>query len=104
MQIRSELFDDSTHRIRNLRALIAQIRRDYADLDRLVCQINHHGTDNSILEEIEKRISWLRSGLGHLNNVRGHYIEGVSWIGLDRIEKDIDSKEKTILQATKTLS
>ena len=92
----NELCYDSAHRTRTLRGLITQIQRDYAALNHLFDQIDHGGPDASVLEEIEKRVSWIRLGLRHLNSIGKHNIEGIFWVGLDRIEKDIERIETVI--------
>ena len=84
-----KLYVDCTYRIRCIRSLIEQLKRDYADLNVLLNGVKNINRDIVEADEVMQRLSWIKEELKLLNKFKMMNIEGVLSSEIDQIEKDI---------------
>ena len=94
MYLYNEIHSNESYRIRFLNGLIDQIKADHNELIRLWAKIkkNRRATGEDKQRIIEK-IAWIKKGLTCFKDFNQSKIEGVIWIGLENIERDLKSME-----------
>ena len=88
-------YNESGYRIRCMRSLAEQVKNDFADLTILLERLESGKLDISEIEQIFKKISWIKQGLNIIKKLRMVDIEGVLWGEIEQIESDVVSKIKT---------
>jgi hypothetical protein len=86
---RGDLVNDKGYRIRCMRGLVEQIKRDYVECKRLwkrqECGTSEHAQE----EDLRRSMAWLREELRVFKELRRRGIEGVTCAGMDEIERDV---------------
>lgn len=87
---------DMGHKMRSEKNLEKQIRRDYEEVKALWEGVKKGTSDISETEKILERIAWVNSASEELKTLMDGNIEGVYWVELNRIEKDVKSIQRQI--------
>ena len=87
---------DTGHKIRCIRSLETQIKRDLHELDKLWEKVDNGKIDEIEIDELLEKISWIKAGLKKFMEYRNEDIEGVLWLDTERIVKDLQAKENRI--------
>ena len=85
-------------RIRCVRSLIEQIKKDHEELNRLWKQRERGLGEESNEEEIGRVLSWLRQEIGLYKELGNIGIERISLGEIEEIEKDVKDKEKAMMK------
>jgi hypothetical protein len=76
--------------IRNQKALIHQLKNDYAQCKNLWIKSQQNPTDNSETEKILQIIAWIKTGINELHRTSAFTIEGTTWGALKNIVIEIN--------------
>jgi len=87
---------DTGYKMRCIKSLIAQTKKDYAELNQLWQKVDNDKIDEIDIDELLKKISWVKQGLKIYRKYRNKDIEGVLWMDTERIAKDLQAKENRI--------
>ena len=77
------------NQIRNQNVLINQVKEDYKECQERWEQVQKEVADISEAEKILQIIAWVKTGLEELRKLQGSTVEGVSWVKMNKIEKEI---------------
>ena len=94
--IQDDICNGSGYRIRCMKSLIEQIRRDHRECMSLWERFEKGELYRHEEEELIRTMSWLREGLKLLSRMRQRGIESVYWGEIEEIEREIRSKEMNI--------
>jgi hypothetical protein len=72
-----------------MHSLAEQVKNDFADLTMLLERLESGTLDISEIEQILKKISWIKKGLYMLNKLKMINIEGVVWGEIEQIENGV---------------
>ena len=89
-------YSEGAIKIRCMRSLVTQIKKDHADIGRLW---KKYGKDQITLSDIDQfleKIAWLRKSLSRFQRLRNDGIEGFIWCGTEQIEIDVQSNMEKI--------
>jgi len=89
MYLYNEIYSNESYRIRFLNALIDQIKADHNELIRLLAKIKNRNATVEDTQQIIEKIAWVKKGLTCFEDFNQSKIEGVFWIGLEKIERDL---------------
>ena len=89
----NNIYNESGYRIRSMHSLAEQVKNDFAELNRLMKKLSTGPLDICEMEQILKKIPWIKQGLNMLKKLRMIDIEGVIWGEIDKIEKDVEHIE-----------
>ena len=89
---------DTGYRIRCMRSLMAQIKKDYAELNQLWQKVDNDKIGKIEIDELYKKISWVKQGLKKFIEFRNKDVEGVLWVDEEQIVKDLQVKENKIIK------
>jgi hypothetical protein len=82
--------------IRNQKALIHQLKHDYAQCRNLWIKSQKKPTDNSETEKILQVIAWIKTGINDLHRTSACTIEGTTWGELKSILTEINLIQQEI--------
>jgi len=88
-----DMHHEKGYRIRCMKSLIGQIKRDHAHFKRLCERLEKGETDFALIQEVQGVLSWLKQGLDVFKEMRKAGIEGVSWGEISQIDQEIKDKE-----------
>jgi hypothetical protein len=94
----NELSADTGYKMRCMRSLIAQTKKDYAELNQLWQKVDSDKIAEIEIEELLKKIYWVNQGLKMIREYRNKGIEGVLWVDTEQIGKDLQVKENRIIK------
>jgi hypothetical protein len=100
----NECCADTGYKMRCLKSLIAQIKKDYAELNQLWQKVDNDKIGEIDIDELLKKISWVKQGLKMFQEKRNKDIEGVLWVDIEHIAKDLQVKENGIIKIIKSVS
>ncbi len=89
---------DTSYKIRCIESLIAQTKRDYAELKQLWQKVDNDKIGEIEIDELLKKISWVKQGLKKFMEYRNKGIEGVLWVDAEEIVKNLQVKENKIIK------
>jgi hypothetical protein len=84
---------DTGYKIRYIESIIAQTKKDYAELNQLWQKVDSDEIGEIEIDELLKKISWVKQGLKIYIEYRNKDIEGVLWVDAEQIGKDLHVKE-----------
>ena len=87
-----------------MRGLLDQIKRDHEDLIGLEERLSGANEVNSEIDEILKKISWIKESIAYLKYLKSNEIEGICLSGTKRIENDLVIKEVLLRETLRTIS
>jgi hypothetical protein len=99
-----DICDDNAYRIKHTRSLLAQIKKDYAELNQLWERFNSDKIGKIEIDELLKKISWVKEGLKEFIKYRNKDVEGVLWVDAGQIVKDLEVKENQIINIIGSVS
>ena len=94
----NELSADTGYKMRCMRSLIAQTKKDYAELNQLWQKVDSDKIAEIKIDELLKKISWVKQGVKMIREYRNKGIEGVLWVDAEQIVKDLEVKENRIIK------
>ena len=94
----NECCTDTGYKMRCMKSLIAQTKKDYAELNQLWQKVDSDKIDEIEIDELLKKISWIKQGLKKFIEYRNKDIEGVLWVDAEQIVKDLEIKENQIIK------
>ena len=89
---------DTGYKMRCMKSLIAQIKKDYVELNQLWQKVDNDKIDEIDIDELLKKISWVKQGLKKFIEYRNKDIESVLWVDAEQIVKDLQVKENRIIK------
>ena len=89
---------DTGYKMRCIKSLIAQTKKDYAGLNQLWRKVDTDKIDEIEIDVLLKKISWVKQGLKIYREHRNKDIEGVLWVDIEQIGKDLEVKENRIIK------
>ena len=92
----NERYADTSHKLRWIRSIETQIKRDWDRLNQQWQKVDNGKIDEIDIDELLKIISWVKAGLKKFLEYRNEDIEGVLWVDTERIAKDLQAKENRI--------
>ena len=92
---------DTGYKMRCMKSLIAQIKKDYAELNQLWEKVENDKINEIDVDELLKKISWVKQGLKMFSEYRN--VEGVVWVNAENIVKDLQVKENQIKKIKMTV-
>ena len=92
----NERYADTGYKLRWIRSIEKQIKRDYAELNQLWKKTDIDKKGDIEIDELLEKISWIKAGLKNFMEYRNEDIEGVLWLDTERIVKDLQAKENRI--------
>ena len=95
---------DTGYKMRCMRSLEAQIKKDYAELNQLWRKVDTDKIDEIDIDELLKKISWVKQGLKKFIEYRNKDIESVLWVDAEQIDKDLQVKENQIIEIIGSVS
>ena len=95
-EFQNEKYTDTGHKMRSVKSLTVQIKNDYAELNQLWQKVDYDKISEIEIDELVKKISWIKKGLKILKEFQIKDIEGVLWLDAGQIEKDLKVKENQI--------
>jgi hypothetical protein len=90
--------------MRCIKSLIAQIKKDYAELNQLWRKVDTDKIDEIEIDVLLKKISWVKQGLKMFREYKNKDVEGVLWVDAEHIVKDLQVKENQILKIIGSVS
>ena len=103
-EIINEWYADTRYKIRCIKSLIAQTQNDYAELNQLWQKFDNDKISKIEIDELLKKISWVKQELNIFIEFRNKDIEGVLWADTDFIAKDLQVKENQLIKITRSVS
>jgi hypothetical protein len=94
----NERYTDTGYKLRCMRSLIAQTKKDYAELNQLWQKVDSDKIAEIEIDELLNKISWVKQGLKMIREYRNKGIEGVLWVDAEQIVKDLQVKENKIIK------
>jgi hypothetical protein len=88
---------DTGFKMRCLKSLITQIKKDYAELNQLWQKVDSDKIDEIQTDELIKKISWIKQGLKMYREYRNNGVEGIVWVDIEQIVNDLQIKENQII-------
>jgi hypothetical protein len=82
--------------IRSMKALILQLREDYARLEDLWKKLERGPVSTQDIETLVEVLSWLKEGLAAISELKEKQLEGVLWGEAARIELNVRQKERQL--------
>ena len=95
---------DTSYKIRCIESLISQTKKDYAELIQLWQKFDNNKIGEIEIDELLKKISWVKQGLKMIREYRNKGIEGVLWVDAEYIAKDLQFKENRIIKVIESVS
>ena len=95
---------DTGYKMRCIKSLFAQTQKDYAELNQLWQKVDNDKIGEIDIDELLKKISWVKQGLNIFIEFRNKDIEGVLWADTDFIAKDLQVKENQLIKITRSVS
>ena len=93
---REELYDDNGYRIRCIKSIIEQLKKDYSDLNGSKKKMRSGVINSPGMEEILQQISWIKQEVNILRKLDSNNIEGILWGEIIEIEKKVIDMEMKI--------
>lgn len=93
---REKLQSDNGYKIRFTESIIEQLKKDFSDLNRLMEKLKTGIIKSSEIDEIWRKISWIKQGLKTFNKMNYGHIEGVLSGDVTDIEKNMIKIEDNI--------
>lgn len=90
--------------MRFIKSLIAQTKQDYAELNHLWQKVDSDIIGEIEIDELLKKISWVKQELNLFIKLRNKDIEGVLWVDAECIAKDFQVKENRIIKIITSVS
>ena len=87
------LYNNEGYKIRCMRDLVEQIKRDYAECKQIWARMETEAMDISKEDELIRVMSWLTEEIKVFNELGKRGIEGVLQGEIGDIEKDVKTKE-----------
>jgi chemotaxis regulatin CheY-phosphate phosphatase CheZ len=100
----NEWYADTSNKIRCIESLISQTKKDYAELNQLWQKFDNKKIDEIEIDELFKKISWVKQELNIFIEFRNKDIEGVLWVDAEYIAKDLQVKENQIIKIIRPVS
>ena len=100
----NECCADTGYKMRSIKSLIAQTKKDYAELNQLWQKVDNDKIGEIDFDDLFKKISWVKQGLKMIGKYRNKDIEGVLWVGAEQIVKDLQVKEYRIMEIISSVS
>ena len=94
---------DTGYKMRCIKSLIAQTKKDYAELNHVWQKVDNDKTGEIDIDELLKKISCVKQGLIMYREYRNKDIEGVLWVEEEQIGKDLQVKENQIKKIKMTV-
>ncbi len=95
---------DISYKMRFIESLIAQTKKDYAELNQLWQKFDNNKIGDIEIDELLKKISWVKQELNIFIELRNKDIEGVLWSDAEQIVKDLQVKENRIIKIISSVS
>ena len=95
---------DTGYKMRFIESLIAQTKKDYAELNQLWQKFDNNKIGDIEIDELLKKISWVKQELNIFKEFRNKDIEGVLWSDAEQIVKDLQVKENRIIKIIRSVS
>lgn len=93
---REELYNDKGHKIRHIKNIIEQIKRDFSDLNGLMERLKSGIINSSEIQGMTQKISWIKQEINMLEKLNSKNIEGILWGEMIGIKKNIIDMEMNI--------
>jgi hypothetical protein len=103
-EIINEWCADTRYKIRCIKSLIAQTQNDYAELNQLWQKFDDNKIGEIEIDELLKKISWVKQELNIFIEFRNKDVEGVLWGDAENIAKDLQIKENQLTKITRSVS
>jgi len=100
----NECCADTGYKMRCIKSLIAQTKKDYAELNQLWQKVDNDKIGKIEIDELLKKISWVKQGLKEFIKYRNKDVEGVLWMDAGQIVKDLEVKENQIINIIGSVS
>ena len=94
---------DTWHKIRRIESLISQTKKDYAELNQLWQKFDNNKIGEIEIDELLKKISWVKQELNIFIEFRNKDVEGVLWGDAEYIAKDLQVKEDRIIKIIRSV-
>ena len=94
----NECCADTGYKMRCIKSLIAQTKKDYAELNQLWQKVDNDKIGKIEIDELLKKISWVKQELNIFIEYRNKDIEGVLWVDAECIAKDLQVQENRIIK------
>ena len=94
----NECCADTGYKMRCIKSLITQTKKDYAELNQLWRKVDNDKIGEIDIDELLKKISWVKHGLEMFREYRNKDVEGVLWVGKEQIGNDLQVKENRIIK------
>lgn len=95
---------DPGYKMRYMRSLEAQVKKDYGELNQLWAGFNNDKIGEIEFDELLKKISRVKQELNIFIELRNNDIEGVLWVDVEDIVKDLQVKENQITKIIRSVS
>ena len=93
---KEKLQNEKSYRIRCMKSLIEQLKKDYSNLNRLIKRLKSDVINSPEMEEILQQISWIKQEVNILRKLDSNNIEGILWGEIIEIEKKVIDMEMKI--------
>ena len=94
---------DTGYKMRCIKSIIAQTKKDYAELNQLWQKVDNNKIGEIEIDEVLKKISWVKQGLKKFIEYRNKDIESVLWVDEEQIVKDLQVKENRIIKIIRSV-
>ena len=103
-EFKNQLCADTGYNIRCIESLISQTKKDYAELNQLQQKFDNNKIGEIEIDELLKKISWVKQELNIIIEFRNKDVEGVLWVDAEHIAKDLQVKEDRIIKIIRSVS
>ena len=103
-EFKNQLCADTGYNIRCIESLVSQAKKDYAELNQLWQKFDNDKIGKIEIDELLKKISWVKQALDLFIEYRNKDIEGVLWVDAEYIAKDLQVKEDRIIKIIESVS
>ena len=94
--VREKLHNEKSYRIRCMKSLIEQLKKDYSNLNKSIRKLKSDVINSPGMEEILQQISWIKREVNILRKLDSNNIEGILWGEIIEIEKKVIDMEMKI--------
>jgi len=94
--VREKLHNEESYRIRCMKSLIEQLKKDYSNLNKSIKKLKSDVINSPGMEEILQQISWIKREVNILRKLDSNNIEGILWGEIIEIEKKVIDMEMKI--------
>ena len=95
---------DTGYKIRFIESLISQAKKDYAELNQHWQKFDNNKIGEIEIDELLKKISWVKQELNIFIEFRNKDVEGVLWGDAEYIAKDLQVKENQLIKIIRFVS